>query len=102
MKWAPRGFGGDRLSPEYFKKHGWHVEGVLVIQVDDDRLTWPERELVRQLAERLYGVKEESNAENTGSAARCQAPARCRPHRARQAVTVGRGKEAALDHDGAA
>jgi hypothetical protein len=23
--------------------------------MDDDRLTWPERELVRQLGEKLYG-----------------------------------------------
>lgn len=57
MRWAPRGFGGDRLSPECIKKQGWHVEGVLVIQIDDERLTWPERELVRQLGERLYGAK---------------------------------------------
>ncbi len=28
---------------------------VLVIEVDDERLTWPERELVRQLGEKLYG-----------------------------------------------
>jgi hypothetical protein len=28
---------------------------VLAVSVDDHRLTWPERELVRQLGERLYG-----------------------------------------------
>jgi hypothetical protein len=28
---------------------------VLVIAADDQRLTWPERELVRQLGEKLYG-----------------------------------------------
>lgn len=26
---------------------------ILVVALDDDRLTWPERELVRQLGERL-------------------------------------------------
>jgi len=26
-----------------------------VIEADDERLTWPERELVRQLGEKLYG-----------------------------------------------
>jgi hypothetical protein len=57
MKWTPRGFGGGRPSPEHIKKQGWRVEGVLVIQLDDERLTWPERELVRQLGERLYGGK---------------------------------------------
>ena len=30
---------------------------MLVIEADDERLTWPERELVRQLGEKLYGQK---------------------------------------------
>ena len=55
MKWAPRGYGGNRPSPESIKQEGWRAQGVLVIEVDDQRLTWPERELVRQLGERLYG-----------------------------------------------
>jgi hypothetical protein len=37
------------------KKDGWKEQGVLAVSVDDNRLTWPERELVRQLGERLYG-----------------------------------------------
>jgi len=28
---------------------------VLAVAVDDERLTWPERELIRQLGEKLYG-----------------------------------------------
>ncbi len=28
---------------------------MLVVDADDERLTWPERELIRQLGERLYG-----------------------------------------------
>ena len=55
MRWAPRGFGGDRQSPEHIKRQGWQAQRVLVIEADDERLTWPERELVRQLGERLYG-----------------------------------------------
>jgi hypothetical protein len=31
---------------------------VLAVAVDDERLTWPERELVRQLGERLHGKRE--------------------------------------------
>ena len=27
--------------------------------IDDERLTWPERELVRQLGDKLYGKREE-------------------------------------------
>jgi len=38
--------------------------GVLVVAEDDQRLTWPERELIRQLGAKLYGqrlAKEMSN-----------------------------------------
>ena len=55
MKWAPPGFGGRRRSPEEIKREGWREMGVLVVSPDDQRLTWPERELVRQLGEKLYG-----------------------------------------------
>ena len=55
MRWAPRGFGGDRTAPEQVKREGWRVRGLLVVDADDERLTWPERELIRQLGDRLYG-----------------------------------------------
>ena len=58
MKWAPRGYGGERRPPEDIKRQGWRAQGVLVIDADDERLTWPERELVRQLGEKLYGDKQ--------------------------------------------
>lgn len=57
MRWAPRGFGGERAAPEQIKRDGWRAQRVLVVDADDERLTWPERELVRQLGERLYGQK---------------------------------------------
>lgn len=55
MSFAPRGFGGTRRSPDEVKRDGWMEQGVLAVSVDDHRLTWPERELVRQLGEKLYG-----------------------------------------------
>ena len=55
MKWHPRGYGGQRRDPDRVKREGWHEQGVLAVGVDDHRLTWPERELVRQLGEKLYG-----------------------------------------------
>ena len=58
MSFAPRGFGGTRRNPDQVKKDGWNEQGVLAVSVDDNRLTWPERELVRQLGERLYGKRE--------------------------------------------
>jgi hypothetical protein len=37
------------------KHDGWREQKILVVSVDDERLSWPERELVRQLGEKLYG-----------------------------------------------
>ena len=56
MKWSPRGFGGERRSAEEVKREGWREQGLLVVNPADPRLTWPERELVRQLGEKLYGT----------------------------------------------
>ena len=55
MRSAPRGYGGQRSDPEQVKREGWHEQRVLAVSLDDDRLTWPERELIRQLGEKLYG-----------------------------------------------
>ena len=57
MRWHPPGFGGERRDPEEVKRDGWLEKGVLVIAEDDDRLTWPERELVGQLGAKLYGKR---------------------------------------------
>jgi hypothetical protein len=57
MKWHPPGFGGSRRDPEQVKQDGWKERGVLVIAEDDQRLTWPERELIRQLGQKLYGKR---------------------------------------------
>ena len=35
MKWAPRGFGGERRPPEHIKREGWQAQRVLVIEADD-------------------------------------------------------------------
>ncbi|MEI4233736.1 hypothetical protein V8324_12665 [Roseovarius sp. D22-M7] len=69
MRFAPKGYGGHRvrrayaaalqprshLTPEQVRRDGWHEQHMLAVSLDDHRLTWPERELVRQLGERLYG-----------------------------------------------
>ena len=58
MKSHPPGYGGERRSPDQVKREGWREQGVLAVSVEDDRLSWPERELVRQLAEKLYGTQQ--------------------------------------------
>ena len=55
MRWAPPGYGGERRPPDEVKRDGWRRQGVLVIAENDERLSWPERGLVRQLGEKLYG-----------------------------------------------
>ena len=57
MRWLPHGYGGVRRPPEDIKRDGWVEQGLLAISVEDQRLTWPERELIRQLGERLYGKR---------------------------------------------
>ena len=57
MRWHPKGYGGERCPPEEIKRDGWKEQGVLVVAEDDQRLTWPERELVKQLGARLYGPR---------------------------------------------
>ncbi|WP_244274657.1 hypothetical protein [Pannonibacter phragmitetus] len=59
MRFTPPGYGGQRRDPEQVKREGWREQGVLAVSVDDVRLTWPERELVRQLGEKLYGKRQE-------------------------------------------
>lgn len=63
MRFTPPGYGGHRRSADQVKQDGWREQGVLAVAVDDERLSWPEREVVRQLGDRLYGKRgEASNA----------------------------------------
>ena len=55
MRYFPKGYGGTRRDPEQVMRDGWHEQRLLAVWLDDHRLTWPERELVRQLGEKLYG-----------------------------------------------
>jgi hypothetical protein len=55
MRWASARARSTRRSPEEIKREGWQEMGVLVVSTEDERLTWLERELVRQLGSRLYG-----------------------------------------------
>ena len=57
MSFTPRGYGGTRRPPDQVKREGWKEQGLLAVALDDQRLTWPERELVRQLGEKLYGKR---------------------------------------------
>ena len=57
MRLYPKGYGGQRRDPEQVKREGWHEQGLLAVRIDDQRLTWPQRELVEQLGIKLYGKR---------------------------------------------
>ena len=56
MRFTPKGYGGNRRTPDEVKRDGWRDQHVLAVSLEDHRLTWPEREMVRQLGEKLYGT----------------------------------------------
>jgi len=50
---------GQWTPPDRIKQDGWRNHGVLVVSIDDQRLSWPERELLKQLGQKLYGARKE-------------------------------------------
>ena len=50
-----------RIDAEVEKRTGWRQHGILVVAEEDPRLSWPERELVRQLGAKLYGRRLEDD-----------------------------------------
>jgi hypothetical protein len=48
-----------RIDAEAEKRAGWREHGILVVTEQDPRLSWPERELIRQLGVKLYGERSE-------------------------------------------
>ena len=64
MRFTPKGYGGNRRDPEQVKRDGWHEQGVLAVSVHDDRLTWPERALVEQIGDKLYGSRPTGEVRN--------------------------------------
>ena len=46
-----------QINTEKIKKQGWEEEGILVVDVDDDRLNWSEKELIKQIGNKIYKTK---------------------------------------------
>ena len=47
----------SHMDTESVKREGFNQQGILVVAVDDQRLSWIERQIVKQLGERIYGKK---------------------------------------------
>jgi hypothetical protein len=44
------------MDVEATKRQGWREQHILVISHDDERLDFMERQLIRSIGERLYGL----------------------------------------------
>lgn len=53
-----------KIDLEKIKKEGWNKEGILVVKIDDERLSWPEKEIIKQIGNKIYNSK---NKKNDGS-----------------------------------
>ncbi len=52
-----------QIDAEKIKREGWNNDGILVVKVDDERLSWPEKELIKQIGNKIYKNK---NGEKNG------------------------------------
>ena len=46
-----------QIDAEKIKREAFNNDGILVIKVDDERLSWPEKELIKQIGEKIYKNK---------------------------------------------
>ncbi|MBF0184730.1 MAG: hypothetical protein HQM06_10135 [Magnetococcales bacterium] len=46
-----------KTDPEQQRRNGWQQHGILVVSIDDKRLSWPEQEMVKHVAKKLFGDK---------------------------------------------
>ncbi len=44
-----------QMDVEDLKRDGWNNHRILVVSADDPRVGWIERQVIEQLAEKLYG-----------------------------------------------
>ena len=45
----------NQMDVEEVKREGWNDHGILVVSVDDPRIGWIERQVLTQVAEKLFG-----------------------------------------------
>jgi len=47
----------NKIDPEKLKQQGWKENGILVVNVNDNRLNWPEKEIIKQIGTKIYKTK---------------------------------------------
>ncbi len=45
------------IDAEKIKREAFKNDGILVVKVDDERLSWPEKELIKQIGDKIYKNK---------------------------------------------
>lgn len=50
----------NKIDAEKIKREGWKNDKILVVKADDERLSWPERELIKQIGDKIYNTKKEA------------------------------------------
>ena len=45
----------ETTDTEEIKREGWQEQRILVVSLDDDRITWIERKQLEQIGDRIYG-----------------------------------------------
>lgn len=46
---------GNHVDYEALKRQGFKDQGLVIVSVDDPRLSWDQREMIKQVGEKLYG-----------------------------------------------
>ena len=55
-----------RVDAETVKREGWRGQGILVVDINDPRLAWPDRTFLEQLGTRLYGARADVDQRRPG------------------------------------
>jgi hypothetical protein len=65
---SPRGYSSPIRGPssvdyDAIKKNAFHDQDILIVNINDTKLPWQDRELLKSIGERLYG-KQPARANN--------------------------------------
>lgn len=55
-----------QIDAEKIKSEAFSNDGILVVKLDDERLSWPEKEMIKQIGKRIY--KPSSGGKNNPTA----------------------------------
>ena len=51
-----------KMDIDHVKRKGWQKDGILVIDINNPKLSWPDRELLKQIGNRFYGQSKINNS----------------------------------------